>query len=103
QDESLTVSVKVTNTGDYVGEEIVQLYVRDLVGEVVRPLKELKHFEKVYLLPGEKKVVQFTLTEEQLRYYHANMEHKSDAGEFEVFVGPNSRDTKSERFRLDRK
>ncbi|SDO73470.1 glycoside hydrolase family 3 N-terminal domain-containing protein [Halobacillus aidingensis] len=103
QDESLTVSVKVTNTGDYAGEEIVQLYVRDLVGEVVRPLKELKHFEKVYLLPGEKKVVQFTLTEEQLRYYHANMEHKSDAGEFEVFVGSNSRDTKSERFRLDRK
>ncbi|WP_406944200.1 beta-glucosidase BglX [Halobacillus sp. SY10] len=103
QDESLSVSVKVTNTGDYAGEEIVQLYVRDLVGEVVRPLKELKDFEKVYLHPGEEKVVHFTLTEEQLRYYHANMEHKSDAGEFEVFVGPNSRDTKSERFRLDRK
>ncbi|MGR9049708.1 glycoside hydrolase family 3 N-terminal domain-containing protein [Halobacillus faecis] len=100
QNESLTVSVQVTNTGDYAGEEIVQLYVRDLVGEVVRPLKELKDFEKVYLHPGEKKVVQFTLTEEQLRYYHANMEHKSDAGEFDVFVGPNSRDTKSERFSL---
>ncbi|MEC3884874.1 glycoside hydrolase family 3 N-terminal domain-containing protein [Halobacillus sp. HZG1] len=101
QDESLTVSIQLTNTGDYAGEEIVQLYVRDLVGEVVRPLKELKDFEKVYLHPGEQKDVHFTLTEEQLRYYHANMEYKSDAGEFEVFVGPNSRDAKSERFSLD--
>ncbi|MYL71689.1 beta-glucosidase BglX [Halobacillus litoralis] len=103
QDESLTVSIQVTNTGDYAGEEIVQLYVRDLVGEVVRPLKELKDFEKIYLHPGEQKDVHFTLTEEQLRYYHANMEHKSDAGEFEVFVGPNSRDVKSSSFSLELK
>lgn len=101
KDESLTVSIKVTNTGDYAGVEIVQLYVRDLVGEVVRPLKELKDFEKVFLNPGDSKVVNFTVTEDQLRYYHANLEHKSDAGEFEVFVGPNSRDAKSERFILD--
>ena len=103
QDEALTISIKVTNTGNYAGEEIVQLYIRDLVGEVVRPLRELKDFEKVYLNPGEAKVVQFTLTEEQLRYYHANLEHKSDAGEFEVFVGPNSRDAKSQVFMLDKK
>ncbi|MFE1245352.1 glycoside hydrolase family 3 N-terminal domain-containing protein [Fictibacillus sp. NPDC058756] len=99
-DQSLNVSVKVTNSGDVTGDEIVQLYVRDMAGEVVRPLKELKAFEKVTLAPGETKTVEFTLTEEQLRYHHADLAFTSDAGEFTVFVGGSSHDVLSAAFEL---
>lgn len=99
-DQSLNISVNVTNSGDITGDEIVQLYVRDMVGEVVRPLKELKAFEKVTLAPGETKTVEFTLTEEQLRYHHADLAFTSDAGEFTVFVGSSSRDVLSAAFEL---
>ncbi|WP_281974750.1 glycoside hydrolase family 3 N-terminal domain-containing protein [Halobacillus litoralis] len=101
KEESLTVTINVTNTSDVAGEETVQMYVRDLVGDVVRPLKELKGFKKVYLQPGESVEVEFQLGEDQLRYYHADLEHKSDAGEFEVFVGTDSRDVQSKKFRLN--
>ncbi|MFC7321689.1 beta-glucosidase BglX [Halobacillus campisalis] len=100
KEESLTVSVEVKNTSDVAGEEIVQLYIRDLVGKVVRPLKELKDFQKILLQPGEAKQVQFTIDEQQLRYYHADLEHTSDAGDFEVFVGGSSKDVQSKMFRL---
>ncbi|OOE12722.1 beta-glucosidase BglX [Fictibacillus arsenicus] len=100
KEQSLNVSVNITNSGDVTGEEIVQLYVRDIVGEVVRPLKELKAFEKVTLAPGETKTVEFTLTEEQLRYHHADLSFTSDAGEFTVFVGSSSRDVLSAAFEL---
>ncbi|BFT74024.1 beta-glucosidase BglX [Paenibacillus sp. P36] len=90
--QTLKVTVKVENTGDVAGEEVVQLYVRDLAGEVVRPLKELKGFRKIKLQPGEAQEVAFILTEEQLRYHHSDLSYTSDAGEFAVFVGPNSRD-----------
>ncbi|KHE67818.1 beta-glucosidase BglX [Halobacillus sp. BBL2006] len=100
RDQPLTVTTIVTNTGDTSGDEIVQLYIRDLVGDVVRPLKELKDFKKISLDPGESKEVIFQVNESQLRYYHATMEYKSDAGDFEVFVGTNSRDVKSKKFRL---
>ena len=96
----LTVSVEVENTGDLAGEEIVQLYIRDSAGEVVRPLKELKGFEKVALEPGELVTVTFEITEEQLRYYHADLSYKSDSGKFIAFVGPNSRDTLEMAFQL---
>ncbi|MFD1356700.1 glycoside hydrolase family 3 N-terminal domain-containing protein [Fictibacillus halophilus] len=99
-DQSLNVSVNVINSGDVAGEEIVQLYVRDMAGEVVRPLKELKAFEKVTLAPGETKTIEFTLTEEQLRYHHADLAFTSDAGEFTVFVGGSSRDVLSAAFEL---
>ncbi|MFD2922389.1 beta-glucosidase BglX [Halobacillus naozhouensis] len=98
--EKLTVHVDVKNTGSMAGEEIVQLYIRDLVGEVVRPLKELKDFTKITLQPGEAKTVEFTITESQLRYYHPDLDYKSDPGEFEVFVGPNSRDVQARKFKL---
>ncbi|MBA2942544.1 beta-glucosidase BglX [Paenibacillus sp. CGMCC 1.16610] len=91
-DQALKVTVKVENTGEVAGEEVVQLYVRDLAGEVVRPLKELKGFRKIKLQPGEAQEVAFILTEEQLRYHHSDLSYTSDAGEFAVFVGPNSRD-----------
>jgi beta-glucosidase len=97
-DQPIKVSVSVTNTGNFTGDEIVQLYVRDLVGEVIRPLKELKAFEKVTLAAGETKKIEFILTEEQLRYHHADLSYKSDAGEFMVFVGANSRDVDQASF-----
>lgn len=96
----LTVSVVVVNTGKMAGEEIVQLYVRDVAGEVVRPMKELKGFKKVALEPGEKVTVTFEITEEQLRYHHADLSFKSDSGRFIAFVGPNSRDTVELAFEL---
>jgi beta-glucosidase len=99
-DHPLKVSVNVTNSGSIAGEEIVQLYVRDLAGEVIRPLKELKAFEKVTLAPGETKTVEFNIKEEQLHYHHADLTFTSDPGEFTVFVGGNSRDVKSTAFEL---
>jgi beta-glucosidase len=99
-DESLTVTVQVKNTGELAGEEIVQLYIRDIAGEVVRPLKELKGYQKVQLQPGEEKVVTFTIKEEQLRYFHANMEFLSDAGDFIAYVGPNSQTGTALPFKL---
>lgn len=89
-EQPIEVSVKVTNTGEHAGEEVVQMYIRDVVGEVVRPLKELKDFCKVHLNPNETKEITFTLKEEQLRYYHANLEFTSDEGTFEIFIGTDS-------------
>lgn len=99
--ETLTAQVNVTNTGKVAGEEIVQLYIQDKVGEVVRPLKELKGFEKIHLEPGETKTVQFTITEEQLRYHHADLSYTSDPGEFVVYVGPNSAEVEAQCFDLE--
>jgi beta-glucosidase len=96
----ITVSVTVENTGEFAGEEIVQLYVRDVAGEVVRPMKELKGFKKVALEPGEKVAVEFEINEEQLRYHHADLNFKSDPGKFIAFVGPNSKDTVEMAFEL---
>jgi len=98
--ELIHLSVKVTNTGEYHGEEIVQLYTRDIAGEVVRPLKELKAFKKITLKPGESTTVSFSLKEEQLRYHHSDLSYKSDPGEFLAFIGTNSRDVSSVSFEL---
>lgn len=98
--DSLTVQVRVTNTGDRAGVETVQLYVRDISGEVVRPMRELKDYVKLSLAPGETGTATFTLKEEQLRYHHADLSYRSDRGEFHLMVGPNSRDTQSHTFRL---
>ncbi|WP_121641341.1 beta-glucosidase BglX [Virgibacillus sp. Bac330] len=99
-DKPITVKVKVTNAGDVAGQEVVQLYIRDLVGEVVRPLKELKGFQKISLQPGEERVVMFTLTEEQLRYHHADLSYHSDEGRFDLYVGANSQDVMTISFNL---
>ncbi|QGH33580.1 beta-glucosidase BglX [Gracilibacillus salitolerans] len=98
--DEIEVSVKVKNVGSTKGEEVVQLYVRDLVGEVVRPLKELKAYQKIKLNPGEEREITFSLTEEQLRYYHADLSFESDTGKFKVFVGPNSRECLEQSFDL---
>lgn len=99
-EQPISVSVRVTNTGAVAGIETVQLYVRDVSGEVVRPVKELKAFRQIELQPGESQVVVFELREEHLRYYHSDLSHSSDAGAFVAFVGANSRDNVSLPFRL---
>ncbi|WP_339283115.1 glycoside hydrolase family 3 N-terminal domain-containing protein [Oceanobacillus sp. FSL K6-3682] len=99
-DDTLKVTITVKNTGKIAGEETVQLYVRDMVGEVVRPLKELKGFKKIHLQPQEEKDVTFELTEKQLRYYHSDLNFDSDKGKFEVYVGPNSKEVHTLSFTL---
>ncbi|MDK8179864.1 glycoside hydrolase family 3 N-terminal domain-containing protein [Paenibacillus sp. UMB4589-SE434] len=98
--QPLSISVKVTNTGLAAGVETVQLYVRDVTGEVVRPLRELKGYEQLELAPGESRVATFQLTEDQLRYHHSDLRFTSDPGTFHVYVGANSRDTLMSSFTL---
>lgn len=100
KESSIEVKVTVTNTGSYAGEEVVQLYIRDISGEVVRPMKELKGFKKLELTVGESQEVTFTITEKQLRYHHSDLSFSSDTGQFALFVGSNSRDVAEKRFRL---
>ena len=88
--DTLTVTCTITNIGDRPGEEIVQLYVRDLVGSVTRPIKELKGFKKVNLAVGESKVVSFKVTVEDLKFYTKEMKFSYEPGDFEVFVGGDS-------------
>lgn len=99
-EQSVRIRVRVTNAGDVAGDEVVQLYVRDVAGETVRPVKELKDFRKISLQPGESKEVEFILSERQLRYHHTNLEWISDPGDFIAMVGPNSRDTAELKFTL---
>ncbi|WP_150268335.1 glycoside hydrolase family 3 N-terminal domain-containing protein [Paenibacillus tepidiphilus] len=99
-DGELKVKVKVTNTGAMAGTETLQLYVRDVAGEVVRPVRELKAFRQVTLAPGESREVEFTLTEMQLRYHHSDLSVSSDPGAFRLYVGGNSRDALEAEFRL---
>lgn len=89
---SITASVTVNNTGLYDGVEIVQWYVRDLVGSVTRPVKELKGFNRIELKKGESKVVEFTLTADQLPFHRLDMSYGSEPGDFKLFAGGNSRD-----------
>ena len=98
--DSLVVSVKVKNTGKYDGEEVVQLYVQDLVGSVTRPVKELKGFKKILLKSGEEKSVDFIIHEKDLRFTAADMKFKSEPGLFKVFVGTNSVDVLENKFEL---
>ena len=93
--EPLTVTVDLKNTGSRPGEETVQLYIRDMVASISRPVKELKHFQKVMLRPGETKVVNFTVTPEDLKFYNSDLKYDWEPGEFEIFIGPNSRDVHS--------
>lgn len=98
--ETLEISIDIKNTGKALGIETVQLYIRDKVGKVVRPMKELKGYEKIQLNAGEKKTVVFEIKEDMLRYWNQKMEFTSDAGEFDVFVGGNSSDVLQASFFL---
>ena len=96
----VVVSVKLTNTGPREGVETVQLYVRDLVGSVTRPVRELKGFRRVRLDPGESTVVDFKLTRDHLAFYDRDLKLRAEPGHFEVFVGGDSRATLSGKFEL---
>ncbi len=100
KDGKLIVSVELTNSGNYDGAEVVQLYLRDLVGTVTRPVKELKGFQKIFLKKGETRTVEFTLTEKDLRFYNGDLQLVSEPGDFKVFVGTNSANTVEAAFTL---
>ena len=96
----LTVSVDVTNTGNYDADEVAQLYVRDVVGTVSRPVKELKGFSRISLLKGETKRVDFKLTVDDLKFYDQQLDYRAEPGDFEVMVGPDSRNVQKLTFTL---
>lgn len=99
--DSITVTVGVTNTGARPGDEIVQLYIRDIVGSVSRPVKQLKDFARISLKAGETKDVTFTITPEQLKFYNSSLNYVAEPGDFEVMVGPNSAKVETRAFRLN--
>lgn len=99
-DGELTATVTVTNTGSRDGAEVVQLYIRDLVGSITRPVKELKGFEKIFLKAGESRKVSFSITPELLKFYNYDLQFVCEPGDFDVMIGGNSRDVKKARFLL---
>ncbi|MDD2797766.1 MAG: beta-glucosidase BglX [Bacteroidales bacterium] len=92
EDGRIEVSVVVTNVGERKGEEVVQLYLRDRVASLVRPVKELKGFQKISLLAGESKAVRFAINKEKLSFYNANLEWRPEPGMFDVMIGSSSQD-----------
>jgi beta-glucosidase len=94
-EDSLIVKIPVTNSGKYAGEEIVQLYIQDPVASISRPVKELKNFAKIMLQPGETKEVVFSIKTDDLKFYNSDLIYDWEGGEFVIFAGTNSRDTKS--------
>lgn len=100
QGESATVTVSVSNTGNFDGEEIVQLYIRDVEGSVTRPLKELKGFKKVMIRKGETVKVSFTVNAETLSYYYSDLKLRAEKGEYEIMTGPNSAETQKVKLEL---
>lgn len=90
-DGAITASVKVTNKGDRAGDEIVQFYIRDMSASIARPVKELKHFARISLKPGESRTVQFRITPGQLAFYNYDLKLVTEPGDFQVMVGPDSR------------
>ena len=97
---NITASVTVTNTGSCEGTEVVQLYIRDMVGSIARPVQELKGFERICLKPGESRTVNFTINADLLKFYNSNLDYVCEPGEFEVMVGTNSRDVQRKSFTL---
>jgi len=101
RNSTITVTVPVTNAGSRDATEVVQLYIRDMVGSVSRPVKELKDFKRVTLKAGETQTVTFTIDAEKLKFYNSELVYDCEPGEFQVMVGTNSRDTQSQSFTLN--
>lgn len=99
KDEKLFVTLKVKNVGNVKGKEVVQMYIRDMVGSYTRPIKELKGFEMVELQPNEEKRITFTIDKQTLQFYTSNQKWETEPGDFKVFIGTNSRDTKEFDFK----
>ena len=92
--QTLTATVSVTNTGSYDGKEVVQLYIRDVVGSVTRPVKELKGFQKIAIKAGETKTVSFSISSNDLKFYNYDLKYDWEPGEFVIMIGGNSKDVK---------
>ena len=97
---NLRASVTVSNTGNYDGEEVVQLYIQDLVGSITRPVKELKGFQKIALKKGESREINFTITEHDLKFYNSQLRFVAEPGDFKIYIGTNSSDVKEASFKL---
>ncbi|MBU4539077.1 MAG: glycoside hydrolase family 3 C-terminal domain-containing protein [Weeksellaceae bacterium] len=95
--QTLNINVTITNKGNFDGEEVAQLYIRDLVGKVVRPVKELKGFQKIFLKKGESKTLTFKLSPESLKFYDDDLNYDWEEGEFDIMVGTNSNDVQTKR------
>ena len=98
--EKITASVTVTNNGNYDGEEVVQLYIRDMVGSITRPLKELKGFQKIFLKKGESKKIVFTIGINDLKFYNSDLKWVAEPGDFELMIGTNSDQVTKSSFKL---
>lgn len=99
-DGTVTASVTVSNIGDMEGDEVVQFYIRDVVASIARPVKELKHFERISLKPGESKTVEFNITLESLKFYNSELKYIAEPGKFQVMVGPDSERLSMKEFTL---
>ena len=96
----ITATVTITNTGNRAGAEVVQLYLHGLVGSVTRPVRELKGFQKLELKAGESREVSFLIDGQELSFLRADMTEGTEPGRFQVFIGPDSRDTRAAKFEL---
>jgi beta-glucosidase len=96
----LDASVTVKNTGKVDGETVVQLYIQDVAGSMIRPIKELKNFQKVMLKAGEERTLHFTITEEDLKFYNTQLKFAAEPGEFNVQIGLDSQDVQQQTFEL---
>ena len=99
-DGSITLTVNVRNSGNRDGDEVVQLYIHDMVATIARPVKELKGFERISLKAGESRDVTFTINADMLKFYNSNLQYVAEPGDFEAMVGGNSRDVQKIRFTL---
>lgn len=98
---NITATVTVKNTGNRDADEVVQLYIRDLVASVSRPVKELKSFQRIHFAAGESKEVTFQITPEMLKFYNAELKHVIEPGDFQIMVGPNSKDLQTAKFTVE--
>ena len=96
--KKITATVTVENTGARDADEVVQLYIRDMVASISRPVKELKGFQRIHLVAGESKEVRFEITPDMLKFYNIELKHVIEPGDFQIMVGANSREVKTLNF-----
>lgn len=100
--QTIQASVTLTNTGNYDGAEVVQLYIRDIVGSITRPVKELKGFQKIYLKKGESKKVTFNISPEDLKFYNNELKFGWEAGDFDIMIGTDSEQVKTQKIQWNK-
>lgn len=98
KNSNIEVTINVKNESNYAGKEVVQLYIQDLVASVVRPVKELKAFKKIYLKPHEEKKIKFEIKKDMLKFYNEDLDYIVEAGQFKVYIGTNSENTIEDTF-----